>query len=58
MDIVSFDKSITHINNEEFKNDDIIVANGTSCRHQISDFSDQKPQHVSQLLFKIFETVN
>ncbi len=43
---------------KEFKNDDIIVANGTSCRHQISDFSDQKPQHVSQLLFKIFETVN
>ena len=43
---------------KEFENDDIIVANGTSCRHQISDFSDQKPQHVSQLLFKIFETVN
>jgi Fe-S oxidoreductase len=43
---------------KEFKNDDIIVANGTSCRHQISDFADQKPQHVSQLLFKIFETVN
>ena len=43
---------------KELKNDDIIIANGTSCRHQIFDFSDQKPQHVSQLLFKIFETVN
>jgi Fe-S oxidoreductase len=43
---------------KEFKNDDIIVANGTSCRSQIFDFSDQKPQHVSQLLFKIFETIN
>ena len=42
----------------ECKNEDIIIANGTSCRHQISDFSNQKPQHVSQLLFKIFETVN
>jgi Fe-S oxidoreductase len=43
---------------KEFKKDDIIVANGTSCRSQIFDFSDQKPQHVSQLLFKIFETIN
>jgi len=42
----------------ECKNEDIIIANGTSCRNQISDFSNQKPQHISQLLFKIFETVN
>ena len=37
---------------------DFIVANGTSCRHQISDLSDKKGKHVSELLFKIFETVN
>jgi FAD/FMN-containing dehydrogenase/Fe-S oxidoreductase len=43
---------------KELKDNDIIVANGTSCRHQISDFADQKPQHISQLLFNIFETVN
>ena len=43
---------------KEIKSDDIIIANGTSCRHQISDFSNQKPQHISQLLFKLFETVN
>jgi len=43
---------------KELKDNDIIVANGTSCRHQISDFTDHKPQHISQLLFNIFETVN
>ena len=43
---------------KELKDNDIIVANGTSCRQQISDFTDQKPQHISQLLFNIFETVN
>ena len=37
---------------------DFIVANGTSCRHQISDLSEKKAKHVSELLFKIFETVN
>ncbi len=37
---------------------DFIVANGTSCRHQISDLSEKKGKHVSELLFKIFETVN
>jgi len=37
---------------------DYIVANGTSCRHQISDFSEKKGKHISELLFKIFETVN
>ena len=37
---------------------DFIVANGTSCRHQISDLSDKKGKHISELLFKIFETVN
>jgi FAD/FMN-containing dehydrogenase/Fe-S oxidoreductase len=35
-----------------------IIANGTSCRHQISDLSEKKGKHVSELLFKIFETVN
>ena len=37
---------------------DFIIANGTSCRHQISDLSHKKGKHVSELLFKIFETVN
>ena len=37
---------------------DYIVANGTSCRHQISDFSDKKPKHISELLFNLFETIN
>ena len=37
---------------------DFIIANGTSCRHQISDLSDKKGKHISELLFKIFETVN
>ena len=37
---------------------DFIVANGTSCRHQISDLSQKKGKHISELLFKIFETVN
>ncbi len=44
------------INNSDEK--DFIVANGTSCRHQISDLSKKKGKHVSELLFKIFETVN
>ena len=43
--------------NSSDKND-FIVANGTSCRHQISDLSEKKGKHVSELLFKIFETVN
>jgi len=42
----------------ELKNDDIVIANGTSCRHQITDFVNTKPQHVSEVLFKIFETIN
>ena len=37
---------------------DYIVANGTSCRHQIADFSERKAKHISELLFNIFETVN
>ncbi len=37
---------------------DFIVANGTSCRHQISDLSKKRGKHISELLFKIFETVN
>ena len=37
---------------------DFIIANGTSCRNQISDLSHKKGKHVSELLFKIFETVN
>ncbi len=47
---------IPAINNSDEK--DFIVANGTSCRHQISDLSQKKGKHVSELLFKIFETVN
>ncbi len=47
---------IPAINNSDEK--DFIVANGTSCRHQISDLSHKKGKHVSELLFKIFETVN
>jgi Fe-S oxidoreductase len=38
--------------------EDFIVANGTSCRHQISDFSNKKPKHISELLFNLFETIN
>ena len=47
---------IPAINNSDEK--DFIVANGTSCRHQISDLSKKKGKHVSELLFQIFETVN
>ena len=47
---------IPAINNSGEK--DFIVANGTSCRHQISDLSEKRGRHVSELLFKIFETVN
>ncbi len=47
---------IPAINDSDEK--DFIVANGTSCRHQISDLSEKKGKHVSELLFKIFETVN
>ncbi len=47
---------IPAINNSDEK--DFIVANGTSCRHQISDLSEKKGKHISELLFKIFETVN
>ncbi len=37
---------------------DFILANGTSCRHQISDFSNKKAKHISELLFTLLETVN
>ena len=47
---------IPTINNS--KEDDYVVANGTSCRHQISDFSNKKPKHISELLFNLFETIN
>ena len=49
--------SVRPASNSSDKND-VIVANGTSCRHQISDLSEKKGKHVSELLFKIFETVN
>ena len=49
--------SLIPVINSSDKND-FIVANGTSCRHQISDLSEKKGKHVSELLFKIFETVN
>jgi len=38
--------------------DDVVVANGTSCRQQIFDFSKRDAKHVSELLFNIFERVN
>ena len=47
---------IPAINNSDEK--DFIIANGTSCRHQISDLSQKKGKHVSELLFQIFETIN
>ena len=47
---------IPAINNSS--EDDYVVANGTSCRHQISDFSNKKPKHISELLFNLFETIN
>ena len=31
-------------------NDTLIVADGTSCRHQIADTTDRKPIHVARLL--------
>jgi len=40
------------------EDNEYLVANGTSCRHQISDFSDKKPKHISELLFNLFETIN
>ena len=38
--------------------DDVVIANGTSCRQQIFDFSKRDAKHVSELLFNIFERVN
>jgi Fe-S oxidoreductase len=31
-------------------NKSVVIADGTSCRHQISDGTDAKPIHVAQLL--------
>ena len=39
---------------KEIMEDDIVIANGVSCRQQIFDFSNQKAKHVSELLFKVF----
>ena len=47
---------IPAINNSS--EDDYVIANGTSCRHQILDFSNKKPKHISELLFNLFETIN
>ena len=47
---------IPTINNSS--EEDFLVANGTSCRHQISDFCNKKPKHISELLFNLFETIN
>ena len=38
--------------------EDVVVANGTSCRQQIFDFSKRDTKHVSELLFNIFERIN
>jgi len=38
--------------------EDVVVANGTSCRQQIFDFSKRDDKHVSELLFNIFERIN
>ena len=32
--------------------DTLIVADGTSCRHQVSDITDRKPIHIARLLEK------
>ena len=55
-----FIKQGDSLHDDQFKDlrADFIIANGTSCRHQISDLSHKKGKHVSELLFKIFETVN
>ena len=42
---------IPAINNSDEK--DFIIANGTSCRHQISDLSTKKGKHVSELLLSL-----
>jgi FAD/FMN-containing dehydrogenase/Fe-S oxidoreductase len=34
----------------EAGNDTVVIADGTSCRHQVRDFSGQRPQHVATLL--------
>ena len=47
---------IPTLKNEVVK-DEIIVANGISCRQQIFDFSNKKAKHVSELLFKIIEKI-
>ena len=31
-------------------NDTVIIADGTSCRHQVKDFGDREALHVAQLL--------
>ena len=38
--------------------EDVVVANGTSCRQQIFDFSKRDGKHVTELLFNIFERTN
>ena len=35
----------------------LIVADGTSCRHQVSDLTDRKPIHVARLLEMCPETI-
>ena len=47
---------VPKINNSS--ENDYVIANGTSCRHQISDFTNKKPKHISELLFNLFETIN
>ena len=47
---------VPKINNSS--ENDYVIANGTSCRHQISDFTSKKPKHISELLFNLFETIN
>ena len=57
-----YSKKMAHLSliptiKNEIMEDDIVIANGVSCRQQIFDFSNQKAKHVSELLFKIFEKI-
>ena len=57
-----YSKKMAHLSliptlKNEIVKDEIIVANGISCRQQIFDFSNKKAKHVSELLFKIIEKI-
>jgi len=35
--------------------DDLIIANGTSCRHQIVDGTGRKPHHIAEIFDRASE---